>query len=98
MKPDGLEVGQSHGDVRKETEILPNLFSLIELEILHQERRGQVNSIAMEHFKSDLFHKFGPTNQHYTCQSLYGMGVSIINFPFSLFSPVLSSENTPTLY
>ena len=33
------------------------------LEILHQERRGQVNSTVMEHFNSILFHKSGPANK-----------------------------------
>ena len=28
------------------------------LEILHQERRGQVNTLVMEHFNIILFHKF----------------------------------------
>ena len=31
-----------------------SLFSLKGLEILHQERRGQVNTMVMEHFKSIL--------------------------------------------
>jgi hypothetical protein len=31
------------------------LFSLKGLEILHQERRGQVKTIAMEHFNGILF-------------------------------------------
>ena len=38
------------------------LFSLKELEVLHQERRGKVNTIVMEHFKSILFHKSGLTS------------------------------------
>jgi hypothetical protein len=33
------------------------LFSLKGLEILHQERRGQVETIVMEHFNSILFHR-----------------------------------------
>ena len=43
-------------------------FSLKGLEILHQKRRGQVNTILIEHFKSILFHKFRPTNKLHTYQ------------------------------
>ena len=42
------------------------LFSLKGLEIVHQERRGQVKTIVMEHFNGILFHKSEPANkQHY---------------------------------
>ena len=44
------------------------LFSLKLLEILHQERRGQVNTIMMEHFNISLFYKSGPTNKQHTYQ------------------------------
>jgi hypothetical protein len=37
-------------------------FSLKILEIVHQERTGQVKTIVMEHFKGILFHKSGPAN------------------------------------
>ena len=46
------------------------LFSLKELEILHQERRGQVKTIAMEHFNVILFHKSRSANKQYTKQSI----------------------------
>ena len=39
------------------------LFSLKRLEIVHQERRGQVKTIIIEHFNGILFHKFGPANK-----------------------------------
>ena len=39
------------------------LFSLKGLQILHQERRGQVKTLVMEHFNSILFHKSGPAKQ-----------------------------------
>jgi hypothetical protein len=42
------------------------LFSLKGLEILHQERRGQVKMIIMEHFNGILFHKPGPANKLHT--------------------------------
>ena len=41
------------------------LFSLKGLEILHQEREGQVNTIVMKEFK-----KSGPANKPYSNQSI----------------------------
>jgi hypothetical protein len=41
------------------------LFSLKELKILHQERKGQVETTVMEHF-----HKSGPANKQLTNQSI----------------------------
>ena len=38
------------------------------LEFVHQERRGQVKAIIMEHFNSILFHKSGPANKQHTNQ------------------------------
>ena len=46
------------------------LFSLKGLEMLHQKRRVQVKTIAMEHFNSILFHKYGPANKQHTNQSI----------------------------
>ena len=43
------------------------LFSLKGLEILHQDRRRQVNTKVMQHFKSILF-KFRPANKQHTYQ------------------------------
>jgi hypothetical protein len=40
------------------------LFFLKELEISHQERRGQMKTIVMEHFNGILFHKSRPANKH----------------------------------
>ena len=37
-------------------------------EILHQERRGHVNTIVMEHFNGILFHKSGPANKQHSIQ------------------------------
>jgi hypothetical protein len=45
------------------------LFSLKGLEILFQERRGQVKTLLMEHFNI-LFHKSGPANKQHTNQSI----------------------------
>jgi hypothetical protein len=46
------------------------LFSLKGLEILHQERIGQVKTIVMEHFNGILFHKSRPANKQHTNQSI----------------------------
>jgi hypothetical protein len=46
------------------------LCSLKGLEILHQERRGQVKNIVMELFNNILFHKSGPANKQHTNQSI----------------------------
>ena len=59
-----------------ETNIL--LFSLKGLKILHQERRGQVNIIVMEHFNSILFHKSRPANKQHTNQ------LSLLNTRFNI--------------
>ena len=40
------------------------------LEILHQERTGQLKTIVMEHFNGIHFHKFGPANKQHTNQSI----------------------------
>ena len=58
------------------------LFSLKGLEIVHQERRGQVKTIVMEYFKGILFHKSGPANKQHTSQSInqpYHKPTDVIN-------------------
>ena len=35
------------------------------------KRRGQVNIIVIEHFKSNAFHKSGSANKQHTNQSIY---------------------------
>ena len=47
------------------------LFSLKRLEIVHQERRGQVKTMVMEHFNGILFHKSEPANKQHTNQPIY---------------------------
>ena len=42
------------------------LFSLKGLEMLHQERRGQVYTIVMKHFNIILFLKSGPANEQHS--------------------------------
>ena len=46
------------------------LFFLKGFEILHQERRGQVKTIVMEHFNGILFHESGLANKQHTNHSL----------------------------
>jgi len=62
--PNGIKMRKENG----KTTIL--LFSLKGLEILHQKRRGQVNTIVTEHFNSIFFHKSGPANKQHTYQSI----------------------------
>jgi hypothetical protein len=40
--------------------------SLKGFEIVHQERRGKVKTIVMEHINGILFHNSGPANKQYT--------------------------------
>ena len=49
------------------------LFSLKGLEILHQEKRGQVKTMVMEYFNSILFHKSRPANKQHTNHSSTGL-------------------------
>ena len=66
---DETQVGKRHEDVeRKKTTTLS--FFLKGLEILHQERRGQVKTIVMKHFKDILLHKSGPANKQHINQSI----------------------------
>ena len=53
------------------------LYFLNGLEILHQVRRGQVNTIMMEHFKNILFQESGPADKQHTYQSITAPKVTI---------------------
>jgi hypothetical protein len=53
----------------KENVNTTTLFYLKVLEILYQERRGQVNTLVMEQFNSILFHNSGSVNKQHTYQS-----------------------------
>jgi hypothetical protein len=44
------------------------LFSLQRLEIVHQERRGQVKTVVLERFNGILLQKSGPANKQQTKQ------------------------------
>jgi hypothetical protein len=52
------------------------------IEISHQKRRGQVNTIMMEHFKSILFHEYGIFNKQHTYQ--------LINILIFIFFPTVA--------
>ena len=79
------------------------LFSLKRLEIVHQERRGQVKTIVMEHFNGILFHKSGAVNKQNTNQPiLYNIRLMkatvlaessyFINFYRDLSDPAMSTD------
>ena len=67
MKADEPQVDHRHEDLDKNTILL---FSLQDLEIFRQERRGQVKTILMERLNSILFHKSGLTKKQHTYQSI----------------------------
>ena len=71
------------------------LFSLKGLGILHQERRGQVKPVIMEHFNGILFHMFGPVNKQYTNHLSYSPNSqtqsSLFNYPNNII--MLCREN-----
>ena len=71
LKADEPQVGQQYEDVERKLEYYHIIISLKELEILHQERRGQVKTMAMGHFNGILFHKSGPAEKQHTYQLLY---------------------------
>ena len=60
------------------------LFSLKRLEIVNQERRGQVKTIVMEHFNGIFFHKYGPANKQQTNKPtnniVVNLGVNLRSF------------------
>jgi hypothetical protein len=49
------------------------LFSLKILEIVHQEIRGQVKNIVMEHFNGIPFHKSVSANKQHTNQPTFSL-------------------------
>ena len=53
-------------DVDRKREYYHIIFFLEGLGILHQQRRGQVKSVVMEHFSSIVFHNSGPANKQLT--------------------------------
>ena len=57
-----MEIWKGNGNTTK------SLFSLKGLEILHQERRVEVNTMVMEHFNSILF--LNSADKQHTSQSI----------------------------
>ena len=55
-------------------------FSLKGLDILHQERRGQVNTIVIEHCNSNVFHKSGTANKQRSNQSIIYKASCILSY------------------
>jgi hypothetical protein len=78
LQADEPQVGQRHEDVERNWEYYHIVISLKVLAISHQERRGQVKTIIMEHYNGILFHKSGPANKQHTNQSInqFGRGIS----------------------
>ena len=56
MKADEPQADQRHEDVEKKLEFYHIVFPE-RCKVLHQERIGQVDIMAMEYFNSILFHK-----------------------------------------
>ena len=93
LKEDEPQVGQRHEDVNMKREYYHIIIFLKRFEIVHQERRGQMKTIVMEHFNGILFHKSGPANKQHTNQptnqslnqepDLLYFAVNIINFHIS---------------
>ena len=63
LKVNKPQIGQGHEDVDWKWEYY-------RLEMLHQERRGQVNTIVMEQLNSILFHMSRPANKQHIYQSI----------------------------
>ena len=78
LKANEPMVDQQHEDVERKWHITTLLFSLELLEISHQERRGQVKTIAMEQFNGILFHKSG---------TAYNQSIRICYLQFALPPP-----------
>ena len=60
LKADEPQLGQRYEDVERKWITTTLLFSLERLEILPQERRGQVHTLVMERLNTILFHKSWP--------------------------------------
>ena len=55
LKADKPQDGQRYEYVERKLEYYHIIFSLKDFKILHQEGRGQVKNIVMEHFKGIFF-------------------------------------------
>ena len=68
-----------HEDVKRKREYYQIIIFLKGLGILHQERRGQVKAIVMDHFNGIFFHKSGSANRQHTNHSI-SQTVSLLDF------------------
>ena len=84
LKADELQFGQKNEASERKWQYY-NIFIFLErIDILHNERRGQVNTIAMGDFNRILFHKSGPVNKQHTYQ--------LINSENHFYSSVLKAQ------
>jgi hypothetical protein len=60
------------------------LFYLKGLEILHQEKRGQVKNIIMEYLNGILYHKSGPANKQHTTRFIIFALDRIVSYQYSI--------------
>jgi hypothetical protein len=67
---DEPQIGQWYEDVERKRENYYITIFLKGLEILHRKRRGQVNTMVMDHFNSILFHKSTVLNKQQIYQSI----------------------------
>ena len=66
LKADEPQFGQRHEDVKRKWEYYHITIFPERTEFLHKERRGQVNTIVMEHLNSIILNKFRPANKQHT--------------------------------
>jgi hypothetical protein len=69
LKTDEPQFGQRTENVERKQEYYRIIFK-IGLEILHQEERGQMNTVMIGHFNRILFHKSELAHKHHFYQSI----------------------------
>jgi hypothetical protein len=70
LKAAEAQFGQQHEDGGRTQEYYHIIFFLKGLEILHQEKRGHVETIVLKHVNSILFPNSEPANKQHTYQSI----------------------------
>jgi hypothetical protein len=72
------------------------LHSLKGFEILHQERREQVNTILMEHFNSIVFHMARHVNNQHTYKSINASEIPALHVtPFCKKLDIVNQYSIP---
>ena len=80
LKTDEPQFGQRTENVERKQEYYRIIFK-IGLEILHQEERGQMNTVMIGHFNRILFHKSELAHKHHFYPAFHGaMGCSQKSF------------------